>query len=237
MRYFDAFAGKGSYEDGDEIGSFDHQQPCKFCTDRDCKACGSCQICKTGTPILAIQAALGHMRALQTRVSFRNGLKETGLTCLKAVEFIFNDTEQKYMVELYDKIRRCFSSLGWQEEDLDVETCPVYGRLSGHKNERAPIRIFRSVDFTGTFMSDQQSTLQQSTAQQSTVQQSFRIHFTVGRFEDLEFKPDPDPKQEVPLFSLIDPFGVGQIPMSAVRPLIGDNKAILLTLMVAALDK
>lgn len=211
MRYFDAFSGTGSYEDGHQISTFDHSQPCKFCSNVDCddKNCKNCQICKTGTPIIAIQAALVHMEVLKKRSSFKDRLKEAGSTCLRAVEFIFNDFEESYIVELYSKISRCFNALDWQEDVLDPESCPVTSS-----------RIFKSIELTGPFL---------------TIRQCFRIHFTIDKFENVKFKPEPEPG--VPLFSLIDPFGVAQIPMTAVRPLVSDNRTVLLNLMVAALDK
>jgi hypothetical protein len=79
---------------------------------------------------------------------------------------------------------------------------------------------YKAVEYEGPFLS---------------IQQSIRIYFTFYEFKDLSFLAELQPR--TPLFSLIDPFRVADIPMSVVRQLIGNGKLALLNLMVANLDE
>jgi hypothetical protein len=66
-----------------------------------------------------------------------------------------------------------------------------------------------------------------------TISQSIKIYFTTFKFEEMSFMSELHP----PLFSLIDPFGIAQIPMAAVRLLIDHGKELFLNLMVATLNR
>jgi hypothetical protein len=61
--------------------------------------------------------------------------------------------------------------------------------------------------------------------------QSIRICFTNYKFHEMSFLVG----LQSPLFSLIDPFGIAQIPMEIVSMLIGDRKEFYINFMVSTL--
>jgi hypothetical protein len=65
--------------------------------------------------------------------------------------------------------------------------------------------------------------------------QFIRIYFTNYEFKEMSFLVELEP--QTPLCTLIDPFGVADIPMSVVRQLVDNGKLVLLNLMVATLDR
>ena len=80
---------------------------------------------------------------------------------------------------------------------------------------------YKAVEYTGNFLS---------------IKQSIRVYFTNYEFKMM--MPFLDALQpETPLFSLIDPFGVTNIPMAIVSKLIGETKYVLINFMVAKLDR
>jgi hypothetical protein len=217
MKYVDAFAGTGSFGRDPKVMSFGHKQECEFCT--ECDLCRECKICRTGTPILALTVTLEHMENLTRAKNTKYELYKTRLTRLNTVEFIFNDANRDYIVALYKKISACFHSLNWEETNVDS---------SSFSN------CYKAVEYEGPFLS---------------VRQSIRIYFTFYEFKDMtflaEFQTQPQPQLQAqalfqfqtPLFTLIDPFNVTQIPMSVVRQLIGEHKDVLINLMVGQLDR
>jgi hypothetical protein len=66
-----------------------------------------------------------------------------------------------------------------------------------------------------------------------TISQSVEIQFTSYKFEEMSFLRS----LQTPLFSLVDPFGIAQIPMEIVRLLIGDEKEFYINFMVATLNR
>ena len=74
----------------------------------------------------------------------------------------------------------------------------------------------KAVEFSKTFNSKRQSIM---------------VIYTNYRFEEMTFLADiPSP-----MLSVIDPFGIAQIPMESIRWLIGDEKDFFINLMVAHL--
>jgi hypothetical protein len=66
-----------------------------------------------------------------------------------------------------------------------------------------------------------------------TIGQSIKIYFTTFEFEEMSFLSEI----QSPQFSLVDPFGIAQIPMATVRLLIEHGKELFLNLMVATLNR
>jgi three-Cys-motif partner protein len=93
-------------------------------------------------------------------------------------------------------------------------------RLSGwEEQEDFPEEVWRyvkAVKYSATFNSKCQSIL---------------IIYTNYKFEQMTFLADIPP----PMLSVIDPFGIAQIPMESIRWLIGEEKDFFINLMVAPL--
>ena len=60
----------------------------------------------------------------------------------------------------------------------------------------------------------------------------FKVSFVVGAFEDLPVPTDADN-----MFSMIDPCGIKQIPLSTVEKFIGKNKEAFINLMVMTVNR
>jgi hypothetical protein len=63
--------------------------------------------------------------------------------------------------------------------------------------------------------------------------QSIMIIFSTYKFEEIPFLAN----LPAPLFSLVDPCGIAQIPMKAIRQLMGNGREIFINLMVWTLNR
>ena len=97
------------------------------------------------------------------------------------------------------------------DEGLKKEKWQIFRSRTLYKYEQV-------VEFIGPFL---------------TISQSIKIYYTTYKFEEMSFLKQLQP----PLFSLIDPFGISQIPMSSVSLLIGSGKEVFINLMAATVNR
>jgi three-Cys-motif partner protein len=185
MNYFDGFSGRGSFGAEEQIQTLDED------------------ICKWGTPIIAIHVAVDHMNNLMQRQGAREIIENSEIEVFKSVNFFFNDADKSNIKSLEKRVDERFMLLGWK------------------KTMKNPIhrRSFETiVEYEGSFLSKMQSIM---------------IIFSTFKFEEIPFLAD----LPAPLFSLVDPCGIAQIPMASIRQLMGDGKEIFINLMVWTINR
>jgi three-Cys-motif partner protein len=166
------------------------------------------QVTKWGTPIVAIGVTLDHMNNLMNRDSTQTEIKSFELKSCKCLKSI-----QFFFNDASEE--------NITELSRKIDVC---FRLR-HTNWKRSIlpssdleKCVRVVEYKGPFLA---------------ISQSIEIHFTTYKFEEMSVVKS----LQTPLFSLVDPFGIKQIPMEIVRLLIGDGKEFYINFMVATLNR
>ena len=180
MTYLDAFAGSGSFGRDMRVQTLDDD------------------ICKWGTPLIAIYVAVDHMNNLQQRKEKSKDIESSKINVFKSVRFFFNDLDENNIRNLITLVDERFKLLGWKTTTAQNES------------------YFCLMTAEGPFLSRRQS---------------IEIIFSTFKFEKIPFS------FPAPLFSLIDPCGIAQIPMEKIRTLMGDRKEIFINLMVGTLNR